>query len=207
MVCKISVLCFILATVCWVEAEPEDPPSVVDDTISRLGRTSSPVLPIHYNFSKLHFPHFNFSGLHLNLSALQHLHLSHPITLHGNTQPITLHGNATEHWCCNVATTKKIIQSHSTLIYTKQIKDRVTHHHCGFLGLSRCAGHHYYYVSVPAYKTTYTSKTIETTCPKKNLVCCKGYLLVADNCIPLSAIPDIKDDLIRLQNANIPLGR
>ena len=82
MACKISVLCFILATVCWVEAEPEDPPSVFDDTIARLGRTSSPVLPLnlsslHLNFSSLHFPHlnFNFSGLHLNLSALQHLHL------------------------------------------------------------------------------------------------------------------------------------
>lgn len=56
------------------------------------------------------------------------------------TQPFS------NHWCCNVATTRRIVQSHSKLIYTKQIKDRVSHHHCGFLGTSRCARHHYYYV-------------------------------------------------------------
>lgn len=56
------------------------------------------------------------------------------------TQPFS------NHWCCNVATTRRIVQSHSKLIYTKQVKDRVSHHHCGFLGLSRCARHHYYYV-------------------------------------------------------------
>uniref|UniRef100_A0A8W8KDT3 Uncharacterized protein n=1 Tax=Magallana gigas TaxID=29159 RepID=A0A8W8KDT3_MAGGI len=111
------------------------------------------------------------------------------------------------HWCCNVATTRRIVQSHSKLIYTKQVKDRVSHHHCGFLGLSRCARHHYYYVSVPAYKTTYTYRTIHTTCPSSHLVCCKDYILVADNCIPLSEIPNIKDDLIKLHNANIPVGR
>ncbi|XP_062615794.1 uncharacterized protein LOC134277481 [Saccostrea cucullata] len=119
---------------------------------------------------------------------------------------VTLHGNATAHWCCNVATTKKITQTHSQLLYTKQIRDRVSHHHCGFLGLSRCARHHYYYISVPQYKTTYSVKVIHTSCPNKNLVCCKGYVLVAGSCVPLSEISNIKDDLINLHNGGIVVG-
>ncbi|XP_062615792.1 uncharacterized protein LOC134277478 [Saccostrea cucullata] len=140
---------------------------------------------------------------HLNFTALKHLNL----TTLGHLSPVTLHGNATNHWCCNTATTKKIVKSHSQLIYTKQIRDRVSHHHCGFLGTSRCARHHYYYISVPAYKRTYSTQTIHTSCPSQNLVCCKDYILIADNCVPLNEIPNIKDDLIKLHNANIPVGK
>ncbi|XP_022316223.2 uncharacterized protein LOC111119934 [Crassostrea virginica] len=119
---------------------------------------------------------------------------------------VTLHGNSTAHWCCNVETTKKITETHSQLMYIKQVRDRVSHHHCGFLGLNRCARHHYYYVSVPQYKTTYSIKVIHTTCPNKNLVCCKGYALVAGSCVPLSEIPNIKDDLINLHNSGVVVG-
>ncbi|XP_011454253.1 uncharacterized protein LOC128164417 [Crassostrea angulata] len=166
------------------------------DALSR--RAISPT-NVKLNATVLHnLNTFMHSIQHVQHSLLEKLHLSHLVTLHGN---------ATNHWCCNVATTRRIVQSHSKLIYTKQVKDRVSHHHCGFLGLSRCARHHYYYVSVPAYKTTYTYRTIHTTCPSSHLVCCKDYILVADNCIPLSEIPNIKDDLIKLHNANIPVGR
>ncbi|XP_061198119.1 uncharacterized protein LOC133206194 [Saccostrea echinata] len=116
---------------------------------------------------------------------------------------VILHGNATAHWCCNVATTKTIIETHSQLMYVSKIRDRVTYTSCGFLWLSSCSRHHYYYISSPMYKPTYRSKTIKTSCPDANLVCCKGYALVANHCLPLSEIPAIKDDLINLHNAGV----
>uniref|UniRef100_A0A8W8KD82 Secreted protein n=1 Tax=Magallana gigas TaxID=29159 RepID=A0A8W8KD82_MAGGI len=57
--------------------------------------------------------------------------------------------------------------------------------------------------SSPMYTTTYQSKVINTSCPDQNLVCCKGYVLVAEHCLPLSEIPAIKDDLIDLHHAGV----
>lgn len=37
--------------------------------------------------------------------------------------------------------------------------------------------------SSPMYTTTYQSKVINTSCPDQNLVCCKGYVLVAEHCL------------------------
>ncbi|XP_048763668.1 uncharacterized protein LOC125671799 [Ostrea edulis] len=116
---------------------------------------------------------------------------------------VVLHGNATAHWCCNVATSRTIIETHSQLLYVRQIRDRVTSTSCGFLWLSRCSRHHYYYISSPKYNTLYNSKVINTSCPDENLVCCKGYALVAKHCLPLSEIPAIKDDLINLHHAGL----
>lgn len=126
-----------------------------------------------------------------------------PDNEHRVLREVILHGNATAHWCCNVATTRTIIETHSHLIYATKIRDRVTYTSCGFLWLSSCSRHHYSYYSSPMYTTTYQSKVINTSCPDQNLVCCKGYVLVAEHCLPLSEIPAIKDDLIDLHHAGV----
>ncbi|XP_022318045.1 uncharacterized protein LOC111121179 [Crassostrea virginica] len=127
--------------------------------------------------------------------------------LSDNTQrfirDVTLHGNATAHWCCNIPTSKTIMETHSQLMYVTKMADRVTYTSCGFLWLSSCSRHHYSYYASPLYRTTYNTKTINISCPDEHLVCCKGYVLVAEHCLPLSEIPAIKHDLINLHNAGI----
>ncbi|XP_060077870.1 uncharacterized protein LOC132557383 [Ylistrum balloti] len=115
-------------------------------------------------------------------------------------------GDETAHWCCNINPTKTIVDSR-TVSVTVVIPIKHTHSKsCGFLWLSRCSSTSYTTGYKRAYKASYTSRLVPTSCPDEHLVCCKEYIKVADQCLPQSRLPDIKDDLLKLHGAGVVIG-
>ncbi|OWF56327.1 uncharacterized protein LOC110448601 [Mizuhopecten yessoensis] len=112
----------------------------------------------------------------------------------------------TAHWCCKINPTKTVVDSR-TVTVTVVVPVKHTHHSsCGFLWLSRCGSSSYTTGYKTAYRASYKSRLVPTTCPDQHLVCCKDYIKVADQCLPQSRLPDIKDDLLHLHSAGIVVG-
>ncbi|XP_033736760.1 uncharacterized protein LOC117325001 [Pecten maximus] len=115
-------------------------------------------------------------------------------------------GDESAHWCCKINPTKTIVDSR-TVSVTVVVPVRHTHSKsCGFLWTKRCTSTSYTTGYRRAYKATYTSRLVPTTCPDEHLVCCKDFIKVADQCLPQNRLTDIKDDLLKLHDAGIVIG-
>ncbi|XP_064605799.1 uncharacterized protein LOC135470694 [Liolophura sinensis] len=114
--------------------------------------------------------------------------------------------NAKEHWCCKIHPTKVVVNSRAVQQYIKQSTQHTNYGKCGLWGWRRCSRHWVTYYQHSTYKTVYSRQTIVTTCPDRDVVCCKGFLQVAHNCLPLSELPKIKDDLKKLKDKGVLVG-
>merc|ERR1712050_684070 len=103
------------------------------------------------------------------------------------------------HWCCAIDTNKVIVTSHAVLKYYHTSHHSKYYKGCGWWGWSRCSVHQVHYAANAAYFTNYKHTSYKINCPDHHAVCCQGYLLVAEHCLPLSQLGNIKDDLIKLK--------
>jgi len=107
------------------------------------------------------------------------------------------------HWCCAIDTVKTLVTSHAVIKYYQTSHHTKYYRGCGWWGWSRCSVRQTHYRHNAGYFTQYKSTTHQTTCPDRHSVCCRGYLLVAEHCLPLHQLAAIKDDLVKLKEMGL----
>ncbi|XP_074643060.1 uncharacterized protein LOC141900185 [Tubulanus polymorphus] len=102
------------------------------------------------------------------------------------------------HWCCQKDTTQIVVETKGVQKYHQVTHRQKRYKKCGTWGWSRCTTFRVHYSQATAYGIQYSSKVIRTECPNSMVVCCKGFILVAEQCIELSLVYKHKNDLLRL---------